>query len=195
MRFFRNKSSPTRLAVPQPYFFHFFLGLIVYLCASSALHAQVESGESKPTIIINKYVLRNFSAYQVTVFSDGRVNFYGLDSRVKGEHTFVLTLENYQRALQVFEEIDFKNLESGVASFMFARATVTLDRNGVRKTVHFPSKSEDSGRKYANLIRSLEERLQLRDLICPRLQPMDGETKDACLIEDRFLDQLLKGTK
>jgi len=169
-------------------------GLLTSSLVISTACAQGGSSEAKPVITVNKYVVGRFSSYEFTVFSNGQVSFYGIATRVDGSRTIRLSSEQYRRALRLFEEIDFAKLESGPASSVVALATVTLERDGVRKSVSFPS-TGGTGREYAVLITSLEEILGLRDLICPRLSRTNGKPVDLCLVEARFMEQELKGAK
>lgn len=97
------------------------------------------------------------------MLSDGKAEFRGIDTRVKGPHQFKLSNEQYRRVLEIFDEVNFTKLQSGPLTFMGGWATVTLDRDSNRKSVSFPSIG-GTGREYAILITSIEEVLQLRDL-------------------------------
>lgn len=171
------------------------LCLLAFFALPSIAYAQSESSEIKQVIRINKYVLGKYSSYQLLVFSNGQVEFGGIDTRVTGVHKFKITDEQYRRALKVFDDIDFAKLESHPLTMIgHAIAAVSLDRDGVRKSVNFPS-AGGTGREYAILITSLEEILRLHELICPRWSMTYGDKEDLCAYEARIMDQDIKGER
>jgi hypothetical protein len=166
----------------------FLLGTLLF-CAFG--HADAPSDE--PTIILNRFIVGPMAAYSVRVFPDGTVRFYGLNTRTPRTHQVtVISQEKYRQALNVLDEVDLSSLTLEPQDPNYAVARVTVVRNGTSRSVPFRTVSP----AFAKVIRSLEERLQLRDFICPRKEWLDGKmVDDGCPFEDRHLDALLSGTK
>ena len=163
------------------------LGTLLF-CAFG--HADAPSEE--PTIILQRFVVGAMAAYSVRVFANGTVRFYGFNTKTPGTHQVtVISQEEYQQALNVLDEVDLSslNLEPQDPNPV---ARVTVVRNGTSRSVPFLTVSPT----FAKVIRSIEERLQLRDLICPRKEWLDGQmVDDGCQFEDLHLEALLSGTK
>lgn len=147
-----------------------------------------------PVIVIQKYIAGGLSSYsyRATVSPDGIVDFYGVSgTRTEGRRTYQISQDRYQGALRVFDEVNFRALQSDSNPAFFALATVTLFQNGAKKTVDFDHVSLI----YVKLMRGLEEQLQIRDLRCPQFVQVDGKSRDSCVDEDQFQEKILRGGK
>src|SRR5688572_12474449 len=132
--------------------------LVTALCASVLLSIPQSNGqvnEPRAIITINKHVFSSVgSAYQLRVFANGQADFIGFDAKVKEPRTIRVSDAQIKKALRVFNEVGFERLESSELSYSGAHATIILERDGVPRSVSFPT-SGGSLREYAILIRSM----------------------------------------
>lgn len=116
----------------------------VALTAAFALSSCAPVDNPPPTqgpvaITLERTVCFGFCpAYRVTITGDGRVTYVGERFvNVRGEQRATIPAADVQRLLQRFDEVGFNNLRDEYRAQVsdLPTFTVTLERNGRRKTV------------------------------------------------------------
>ena len=145
--------------------------------------AQESESAQKPVIEIKKRNSTYSQGYVITLLQDRTVNFvsnfYGQVLR----RSLVLSPDEFNEVLRLFDGDRFSNLTSRPVDYylMFygALAEITFFRDGPAKRLDV----DDRSASHMELFRALEARLGVESLRCPFMIELQGKQQDLCVVE------------
>lgn len=159
--------------------------LLLFNCLVSAVVLAQNTGSTRDLVIeIKKPISLHRHWYGVTVLQDRTVNLVSnWDGKVL-KRSLLLSEDEYNGVLRLFEERHFRELVSAPADpnrlFHGTFAEITYYRDGVPMTLNVDSASNS----HMQLFLGLEARLGVEKLRCPFPIELHGKQQDLCILED-----------